>query len=157
MFLSDLSAYLLLATSTGLLAGIASEAAHPRLRESVEWVSGLLVILSLVAPVLGLVASPPAVELPSLDADGEGLQYIEAVTAALEKGIAEELALSFSLDGGEVWVECGEVDPSVMRCASVTVVLTSSPSKANFTAIRGHVLENYVTDGGKCDVRWKYE
>ena len=155
--MSSLSGYLLLAVSTGIFAGVAAEAAHPRLKESVEWVTGLILILALVGPVLGLVVYMPSVEVPKLDTNlGEG-DYVEVAVDAMERGIAEELADSFLLNLGEVEVECGEVDLNTMRCPSVMVALSCSPNKADFAAIRGHVLENYVTDGGSCEVIWVYE
>ena len=155
--MNNLSGYLLLAVSCGVIAGVASHLSHPSLAESVEWVAGLFLLLSLVGPLLGLITSlPPEIALPDAEEMGEG-EYVEVIRQALESGIEKELADSFSLDDADVRVECCELILPDMRAEVIEVVLTCTPREANLTRIRDHVLENYVTDGGKCDVRWLYE
>ena len=154
--MDSLGGYLLLAVSTGVLSGVAACATHPSLRSSAEGVVGILVVLAVVAPVLGFVSSPRELVVPELEELGEG-EYVRVAAAAMERGIEEDVASRFSVDIGEVTVVCEELDVAVMRCRLVTVALSCPSHEANFTKIREYVLENYVKDGGRCEMRWSYE
>ena len=75
----------------------------------------------------------------------------------MEKGIRDDLAERFSISPSEIEVECRKLDPSEMRCLYILVELECDPQHADIPRIRGHVLDNYISDEGECEVRWIYE
>ena len=157
--MDSINLYLLIATSVGILSAISVSCAHPTFNSAVRLCAGIILTLALSRPILGFISSPPAsgLELPE-DPSSATPEYVEVATAAMEKGIASDIADRFSIPTDELRVECRELDFSEMRCLYILVELECSPLLADFPKIRNHVLENYVTDtNGECEVRWIYE
>ena len=157
--MGSVNGYLLTVISVGIFLGLAVKASHPTLSSVVEGCAGIILVLVLLEPLLGLLSADElqgslAPDTPLLGSP----EYVEVAASAMEEGIRSDIAERFSISTEEVRVECRELDVYKMRCLYILVELECSPFVADFPRIRSHVLENYAMDeGGECDVRWIYE
>ena len=145
--------YLVLAVAVGAMMGVLGALSHPDFAKEVRSMLGVIALFALMAPIASLLSS--GLQLPSFDEIpipdyGDG--YAELTVAAYEDGLCRAIAERMSIDSSGVSVALSDVDLSSMRAGRVSVVLDKQAILVDVRSLREWLREEFVTDGGNCEV-----
>lgn len=144
--------YLVTLVSASLVCSIALALSHVALRRTLRGALGVLLLVSILAPLVTLVRDVTSIRLPDIDlALGEGEDaFLEITAAAFEEGIAEEIEGKWQSAEG-VRVRSRGFDTSDMLADSITVYLSEELVWLDYRQMRDYVAESF-TRGGTCEV-----
>ncbi len=143
--------YLTVLLSAAAALSIALAVSHNALRGAVRAALGLVLLLSLVAPLTGIFSeliSPSVPDVPTLDGSSD---FENITTVAFEEGIAGALVERWGEAVRGCSVICRGFSVSDMLAESISVALPRSAVNIDYREIRDFVSENF-TRGGYCEV-----
>ena len=138
--------------SVAAVMGIAGAVATDVFSEHVTRAARVIaafVIISLAIPALG------SLDLPTLPApDGEAVQggYLEVTREAFEGGISEAVAERIGAEAEDVTVRVSGFALETVRAEAMTVILPRSAALTDVRSLSAWLKENFLSDGGRCEV-----
>lgn len=146
--------YLLGIIAVGVVCAVSLSVSHENMRGATRCALGILMLISVAAPILsvvqGITASVP--ELPKYDGISPEGGYEAVSEEAFCEGIRMAVASEFGLDEKAVQVDCHGFDFESMRAKWIYVNLINMPN-ADFRRIEEYCRTNF-TKGGGCRVEF---
>ena len=138
--------------ATGLVSAVGTHLSHKELKSSVRLAMGLILLLSILAPLFSAVGALDSIELPRWDGSdiNSGGEYSECAEEAFCLGISRAIAERYSTDHSYVRVMCDGFDFETMSAKRVYVTLTKEARAVDYRAVKQYVKENINTE--ECDV-----
>ena len=132
---------------------VALGVAHPRLKKTVSFSAGILIICSIMLPIVDILRSFDADKtfdkfLADMDYDGATDSSIEL---AFESGIAEYIAEKYTVNTDDVLVNVDGFDMGSLRADRIYVTLSGGAILLDYKRIEKEICERF-TKGGECEV-----
>lgn len=132
---------------------VALGVAHPRLKKTVSFSAGILIICSIMLPIVDILCSFDADKtfdkiLADMDYDGATDNSIEL---AFENGIAEYIAEEYAVDTSAVLVNVDGFDMASLRAERIYVTLSGEAILLDYKKIEKEICEMF-TKMGECEV-----
>lgn len=149
----DLSYYIVLSVLTALAVAVCEKLVHSSLLGASKFALGIVfttvLVLSSYSLIRNLSELDFSFELPEYTEGGE----LEEITAeAFGEGIGAAIAEKYGLMASDVSVFVGGFVLSDMKAGNIRVVLSRSSASSDTRGIREYVKENFLADGGRCEV-----
>ena len=146
--------YLITVLTVSAVGGISVSLAHGSYKKITGTVAGIVLTLVILNPVLsafdGILDS--AKELPSFSEEEGESGYSEVLEEAFRSGVVKAVAKEFGVKEEDVYLNIEGFEAERMRAAEIRLVLVGRAATADIPRIRQYLAENFLADGGKCEV-----
>lgn len=141
--------YILSLLCVGIICSVSVAVAHEGTKSSVRMATGLILLLTMITPVLGIADffSEGALRLPDIEQSQHTGGYAEVAEQAFEEGICEAVCESFAVERGDVSADCRGFDFESMRAAEIYIELRGGAVLADYRAIADYAARNFTEDG----------
>lgn len=132
---------------------VALSMAHPRLKRTISFGAGILIICSVMLPLVDIFCEFDADEVFEkilIDIKYEGATD-SSIELAFEEGIAKYVAEAYEVDEGSVSVSADGFDISTLRAERIYVTLSEKAIYLDYKRIEREISERF-TSGGECEV-----
>ncbi len=146
--------YVLSCVAVGLVAAVGTGIAHTGVKKAVRASIGILVLCVFLTPLSSCISDfLSTLPLGSAPDTGDTEGFKEITEEAFSLGVERALALQFSLSENSIDVTLVGFDPYAMRAERAHVTLTDV--REDYREIREYVCENFLTQGGICEVDYE--
>ena len=148
-----LKEYFIGVLSLGVLIAIALGVSHPRLKSSVTFGAGILIISAIMLPLVDIIKDIDIEN--SLDKLLNQYEYEgktdDAIEAAFEDGVAEYIADRYGVDVSSVTVMADEFRLDDISADRIYVSLSGKAALLDYKKIEREIAAEF-TKGGECEV-----
>ena len=139
--------------SFGVFVAVALGVSHPRLKSSVTFGAGILIISAIMIPIVDIIRDIDVEN--SLDRILGEYEYDgmtdDAIELTFEDGVAEYIAGVHGLRRKDVTVNADGFHIQTMRADRIYVTLSGGAVTADYKRIEREIAEEF-TSGGECEV-----
>ena len=135
------------------LISVALGVAHPRLKRTVSFGAGILIISAIMLPLVDIIRDFDAGD--AISDIFEGIEFEDktdsSIEIAFEEGIAEYVAATHGLEVGCVDVRVDGFDMESLRAERIYVTLSGKAALIDYKRLEAELRESF-TSGGECEV-----
>lgn len=154
LYLDEINEYIVYTICVAVISGITSLISHPSGAKESNMALGVICLLSLAVPALNLFSS--FTDIPTLDSIPAYSEiqggYTDVSEAAFSAGVRKGIAEEFDLAIDEVRVDIRGFDFETMRASELVITLSGAARGADVRSMRVWAEDNFLIEGGKCEV-----
>ena len=149
--------YLLSVVAVSVIGGFLSMLAYGNYSKVIKGAVGVVLALVILTPFFSLsdILKDISNDIPMYESYPYENGYYKASEEAFGAGIQEAVAYRFGLMESDIAIRVADFDMESMRAGEIYLVLSGSSVAADLVGIKGYVKENFVDDGGRCEVEIK--